>query len=57
MREKLIAIKDNLIVAKDGTKRFFAGAATLFKRFFLYTSNMMRFAVPFLLIETSSYLV
>lgn len=50
MRDKLMVVKDKLIVAKDGAKRFFANAATVFKRCFFYISNMMKFAVPFLLV-------
>lgn len=50
MRDKLMVVKDKLIVAKDGAKRFFAKVATVFKRCFFYIKNMMKFAVPFLLI-------
>lgn len=50
MRDKLMVVKDKLIVAKDGAKRFFAKAATVFKRCFFYIRNMLKFAVPFLLI-------
>ena len=50
MRDKLMVIKDKLIVAKDGAKRFFAKSATILKSCFFYLSNMMKFAVPFLLI-------
>lgn len=50
MRDKLTLIKDKLIVVKNGTKRFFAKSAIVFKSCFFYISNMMKFAVPFLLI-------
>ena len=50
MKDKLMVVKDKLIVAKDGVKRFFAKSAAVFKRCFFYVSNMMKFAVPFLLI-------
>ena len=50
MRDKLMVVKDKLVVAKDGAKRFFAKSAAVFKRCFFYVRNMMKFAVPFLLV-------
>ena len=50
MKDKLMVVKDKLIVAKDGAKRFFAKSAAVFKRCFFYVRNMMKFAVPFLLV-------
>lgn len=50
MRDKLMVVKDKLIVAKDGAKRFFAKSAAVIKRCFFYVRNMMKFAVPFLLV-------
>lgn len=50
MKDKLMVVKDKLVVAKDGAKRFFANSAAVFKRCFFYVRNMMKFAVPFLLV-------
>ena len=50
MKDKLMVVKDKLIVAKDGAKRFFAKSVAVFKRCFFYVRNMMKFAVPFLLV-------
>lgn len=50
MKDKLMVVKDKLIIAKDGAKRFFAKSVAVFKRCFFYVRNMMKFAVPFLLV-------
>lgn len=50
MRDKLMVVKEKLVVAKAGAKRFFSKSASIFKSCFFYISNMMKFAVPFLLI-------
>ena len=50
MKDKLMVVKDKLIIAKDGAKGFFAKSVAVFKRCFFYVRNMMKFAAPFLLV-------
>lgn len=50
MKDKLMVIKEKLVVVKNGAKSFFSKLVAFVKRSFLYIKSLGKLATPFLLI-------